>query len=72
MVEVADTSASYERRVKVPLYLAAGIMEVWVVDLAAGAIEVTRGAESQRLGPGQAVAPLALPDVVIEVDAILG
>lgn len=72
LVEVADTSVSYERRVKLPLYLAAGITEIWVVDLPAEALEVTRGTETQRRGRGDTVAPLAFPDMVVEVDAILG
>jgi Uma2 family endonuclease len=33
IVEVADTSADYDRQVKIPLYANAGIIEVWLVDL---------------------------------------
>src|SRR2546426_2118990 len=33
MVEVADTSATSDRAVKVPLYARAGIEEVWLIDL---------------------------------------
>lgn len=40
VVEVAETSLSYDRDVKVPLYAQAGVPEAWVVDLAAGTIEV--------------------------------
>ena len=39
-VEVADTSAAYDRDVKVPLYAQAGIPEVWLIDLSANRIEV--------------------------------
>ena len=39
-VEVADTSASYDREVKVPLYAQAGLPEVWLIDLQEGRIEV--------------------------------
>ena len=39
-VEVADTSAGYDRAVKVPLYAQAGIPEVWLIDLFANRIEV--------------------------------
>ncbi len=39
-IEVADTSASYDREVKVPLYAQAGIPEVWLIDLQQGRIEV--------------------------------
>lgn len=40
VVEVADTSISYDRNVKLPLYARAGVPEAWLVDLRAGAIEV--------------------------------
>jgi len=40
VVEVAETSLSYDREVKIPLYARTGVPEAWVVDLAAGAIEV--------------------------------
>ena len=33
IVEVADTSLAFDRDVKLPLYAAAGIPEVWLVDL---------------------------------------
>ena len=39
-IEVADTSASYDREVKVPLYAQAGIPEVWLIDLQQDRIEV--------------------------------
>src|SRR6266581_4367665 len=32
-VEVADTSLSYDRKIKLPRYAAAGIPEVWIEDL---------------------------------------
>lgn len=34
VVEVAETSAAYDREVKLPRYAGAGIAEVWLVDLA--------------------------------------
>ena len=39
-IEVADTSADYDREVKLPLYAQADIPEVWLIDLQAGRIEV--------------------------------
>ncbi len=35
VIEVADTTALQDRRLKMPRYFAAGIPEVWLVDLAA-------------------------------------
>jgi Uma2 family endonuclease len=42
LVEVADSSLGYDRSVKLPLYGKFGIPEVWIVDIAGGAIEVFR------------------------------
>ena len=39
-IEVADTSADYDREVMLPLYAQAGIPEVWLIDLQAGHIEM--------------------------------
>lgn len=43
VVEVADTSVSYDRNVKLPLYARAGVPEAWLVDLRAGVVEVHSG-----------------------------
>jgi Uma2 family endonuclease len=40
LVEVMDTSARYDREVKIPLYARAGIPEVWLIDLQQGWIEI--------------------------------
>lgn len=40
VVEVSETSLSWDRDVKVPRYARASIPEVWLVDLASGAVEV--------------------------------
>jgi Uma2 family endonuclease len=39
LIEVSDTTLSYDRGVKLPLYARAGIREVWIVDLPGEAIE---------------------------------
>ncbi len=33
LIEVADTSAEYERQIKMPRYARAGVAELWLVDL---------------------------------------
>ena len=52
-IEVADTSADYDREVKLPLYVQAGIPEVWLIDLQADRIKVHArpqgGAYQQRV-----------------------
>jgi Uma2 family endonuclease len=64
--------------VKLPRYAAAAIREVWIVDLAAGVVDVHRDPgpdayrTSRRLVRGDDVSPEAFPDVVLPVDDILG
>ncbi|CAN5782023.1 Uma2 family endonuclease [soil metagenome] len=48
VVEVAETSLSYDREVKTPLYARTGIREAWMVDLAAGVIGVYTSPGSGR------------------------
>jgi Uma2 family endonuclease len=40
LIEVADTSACYDREVKMPLYARHGIPEVWLLDLEKAWVEV--------------------------------
>ncbi|GIX47749.1 MAG: hypothetical protein KatS3mg131_1960 [Candidatus Tectimicrobiota bacterium] len=78
VVEVAETSLEDDRAVKVPLYARFGIPEVWLVDLAAGHMEVYRhpspqGSQAVRiLGQGERLAPQALPAVPLPVAGVLG
>jgi len=76
IIEVADTTARYDRDVKVPLYARQGIGEVWLVDLETGGVEVYREPEQgayrrvERLKEGM-LAPAAFPDVHLDVGALL-
>lgn len=78
LVEVSDSSLVFDRRVKLPLYAAHGIPEVWVVSLVEDLVEVLRKPSgktytvSRKLRRGTRLAPEAFPDVEIAVDAILG
>jgi len=77
VVEIADTSYRYDRRIKLPLYARVGIPEVWIVDLAHAVVEVFREpreagyAFAQRVERGGMIAPAALPDAAIAVTEIL-
>jgi Uma2 family endonuclease len=77
VVEVADTSADYDRQVKVPLYARHGIAEAWLLDLERGQVEVYRrpsaGGYGERrvLGPGDALSPLAFPDIALPLGDVL-
>lgn len=78
VVEVADTTVTFDRDVKIPLYARAGIPEVWLVGLPAAVVEVHRGpspggyGDVARLGRGQRLACQAFPDLAIRVDDVLG
>ncbi len=78
LVEVAESSAEYDRQVKLPLYARHGVREAWLVDLAGEAVEVYREPapagyrDVRRAGRGETVSPGALPDLALAVDDILG
>lgn len=77
-VEVADSSLSYDRRIKLPLYAQSGVPEVWIVNLEADELEVSleprEGGYSRQLTMkrGDRIAPSAFPEVSFMVDEILG
>ncbi|MBI4419794.1 MAG: Uma2 family endonuclease [Gemmatimonadetes bacterium] len=78
VIEVADTSADYDRDVKIPLYARSGIYETWLADLEADAIDVHREpagdgyANVRRRGRGNTLTPLHFPGLTLRVDEILG
>jgi Uma2 family endonuclease len=78
LIEVMDSSADYDRNVKLPLYARSGVPEVWLIDLNRELVETHRrpvGAvysENRLLPRGQRLAPEALADLEIAVDEILG
>jgi Uma2 family endonuclease len=78
LVEVADSSLAYDREVKSQLSARAGIPEFWIVDINGERIEAYRdpspaGYRSMRLHlRGEQLAPAFKPDLLIDVDAILG
>jgi len=45
IIEVADSSISYDRKVKLPLYAASGVSECWIVDILKKEIQVHWQAE---------------------------
>ncbi len=84
IVEVAESSLAYDRDRKGPLYAAAGIQEYWLVNLPERSVDVYRQPvpdaasfsgwryqERQVLREGEQVAPLAAPEVVVMIDALL-
>jgi Uma2 family endonuclease len=84
IVEVSDSTLSYDRRRKSSLYASADIEDYWIVNLVARQLEVYRAPRpdarrhfgyrySSRtdLMPPATVSPLALPQVVIPVADLL-
>jgi hypothetical protein len=84
IVEVADTSVSYDRRRKGSLYARANIADYWIVNLVKNRLEVYRDpipdaaehyghryASRVDLVPPATVSPLALPGMVVAVASLL-
>lgn len=78
IVEVANTSLAHDRRRKLPLYARRGVVEVWIVNRRADAIDVYRNPSADgyrdhaRRGRGEFVAPSTFPELQLSVDDILG
>jgi Uma2 family endonuclease len=78
VVEVMESSAGYDREVKVPLYARFGIPETWLVDVERGLIEVYREPSPEGYRQvhtrrrGEHLAPAAFPQFSLTVDAVLG
>lgn len=77
LIEVADSSLDKDRNYKRPVYKRERVREIWIVDLNGGAVEVEvlkpdgswNKAAYRR---GDTVSPSAFPDVVIDVNRLLG
>lgn len=77
LIEVSDATLNYDRKTKVPLYAAAGIPEVWIVDVKRR--RITRYSDLQGgkyalaypFQLGDMIASIVLPGIVFPVDAVL-
>lgn len=78
LVEVSDTTVKYDRDQKLPLYAEAEIPEVWIVNLPNDLIEVhTQPSVGlyqfvKIYKRGETLKSEALPELVLEVDKVLG
>lgn len=78
VVEIADTSLSHDRDVKLPRYAAAGVPEVWIEDLKNEKLLVYRDPTEKgyltalALQGGDSVSPLSFPEVMFSVEDLLG
>jgi Uma2 family endonuclease len=77
VIEVADTTIRYDRRVKLPMYARAGLTEVWIVDLPRARVLVFRDPvdggyqTEQERRRGDVLTPLALPQLALPVSEVL-
>jgi hypothetical protein len=78
LIEVADASLPYDRRTKLPLYARAGVVEAWLVDLAADLVERHRDETGGRYRevhvprPDEPFSPVAFPDLMVTLRDLLG
>ena len=78
VVEVADTSASFDRNRKFPKYAQAGIPEAWLIDLKREAVEVHSDPAPNGYSlvktyrRGEKITSNVIPSVELAVDDILG
>ncbi|HEX8912494.1 MAG TPA: Uma2 family endonuclease [Humisphaera sp.] len=85
VVEVADTTLAFDRRVKQAIYAAAGIQEYWIVNLVDRQLEVyrdprpdpqnaraSRYADVTTLSPQDVVSPLAFPAARLVAGTLFG
>ena len=76
VIEVADSSLRYDKLEKAPRYGKAGILETWVVDLAAGEVAVYTGpgpegyASRQVRQRGDHVVATSMPEIRTSVDDV--
>jgi Uma2 family endonuclease len=78
IVEVAASSLSYDRNIKLPRYAAAHITEVWIEDLENDLLHIYRNPSGETytaffatLQVGDYTSPLAFPDVTFNVEELL-
>jgi Uma2 family endonuclease len=78
LIEVSDSTLGFARDSKVPLYAQAGIPEVWLLDLQGDRLRVYREPIDGEyrsitvLVRGGSVTLMALPDITLTVEEILG
>jgi Uma2 family endonuclease len=77
IIEVSDSTLHFDRGTKLPLYAAAGIPEVWIVDLERRRVLVHRQPDGDLYREAVVVddgslSPLAFPDATLRLDEIFG
>jgi Uma2 family endonuclease len=76
LVEVSDSSLTFDRTVKLPLYAHAGIGEYWIVDLKRRVLDAYRKPagegyiEMSTHLAGERIALALAPDIVVKLDLV--
>ncbi|HEY1329171.1 MAG TPA: Uma2 family endonuclease [Casimicrobiaceae bacterium] len=76
VIEVSDTTLSYDRGRKLSLYARHGVREVWIVDIRSRVVEVYRDPVNdayrldRRAGASETLSPVALPGVEVSLAAL--
>ncbi len=77
IVEIADSTLSFDKKRKHAMYAAAGVPEYWILNLVDGVLEIYRAprestySATHRLGPDDRVSPLAAPGRHLRVADLL-
>lgn len=78
VIEVSETTAEYDRQIKIPLYARAGIKEVWTVNLTEERIEIyaqPEGGAYQLLSQarrGEEISAHNVSGLTLAIDSVLG
>ncbi len=77
LIEVSDSSLSYDKNRKARVYAAAGIVEYWIVNLRKRCLHVMRKPSAEGYGdmltlePGDEVKALKVPELKVKVENLL-
>jgi Uma2 family endonuclease len=77
VVEVADTSVEYDRKLKLPIYARAGVSEVWIVNLQEEVIEIYSRPSGDayesaaRRGRGDEVSSQTVAGLTVKVEDVI-
>jgi len=78
VVEVADSSAGFDREVKLPLYAQDAVPEVWIINLPADIVEIYsqpaggKYQKSQELQRGEVIKSETISQISLDANAVLG
>ncbi len=78
LIEVSDSTLTYDRTIKKPLYARYGIIEYWIVNLKNDCIEVYLNPQAQDytlihiMRHGRVITPSKLPHISVAVSDVLG